>query len=188
MYQCMYFIYVNDFLRVLQFPPPKELTATEILLKVALNTINQPTITEQMSSCGSCCSILGFLCGKFCVPLSFCYTLCCIFLFDLRLLITPLVSSIFSWSLYSDFLQLHGISITQLLNRFSLSFKRFFGRYQEFCQLRTDDEIWYVYSGFGSKLIIASLLCLTMIAYYLLHRNCSTILATLQITSYALGV
>ena len=32
---------VGDFLRVLRFPSPKKLTATEILLKVVLNTINQ---------------------------------------------------------------------------------------------------------------------------------------------------
>jgi hypothetical protein len=35
---------VGGFLRVLRFPPPIKLTATEILLKVALNTIKQTVI------------------------------------------------------------------------------------------------------------------------------------------------
>ena len=34
---------VGGFLRVLWFPPPIKLTATEILLKLALNTINHQT-------------------------------------------------------------------------------------------------------------------------------------------------
>jgi hypothetical protein len=40
---------VGGFLRVPRFPPPIKLTATEILLKVALNTINQ-TINIQLNS------------------------------------------------------------------------------------------------------------------------------------------
>ena len=39
--------FVSGFLQVLQFPPPIKLNdITEILMKVSLNTITQPTLSE----------------------------------------------------------------------------------------------------------------------------------------------
>jgi hypothetical protein len=73
-------------------------------------------------------------------------------------------------SVYSDFLQRHRILSTTLLNhgylknRLILCFKKGFRRiwtscWKLFCQLRRDDERWYLQLQFGSKLTIVSLLC-----------------------------
>ena len=80
-------------------------------------------------------------------------------------------------SLYSDFLQHHRILSTKLLNqeffknRLNLSFKKFIGRYQHIVdtyfvnRIYTDDKRWYWQLYFVSKLIIVSLLRLTMAVY-----------------------
>ena len=51
---------------------------------------------------GSFYSIFSFMC-MFCIYLSFCtFSLCCLFFFDLRILITPLISSRASYLLFYD--------------------------------------------------------------------------------------
>ena len=69
----------------------------------------------------------------------FFWPLCCLSFFDMRILITPLVSS--------------NSSVNTL------------------CQLRSDDERWYWYLCFGSRLTIVSLLCLPVV----LCATCLTI-------------